>query len=163
MHLQVQLAVLTFCFAGNAGSRSAAVSPEMDRIGPDQSLGTWRTTSSAVRVDLADTLHDPYRLAVRARLIRTAQMDPEALAAEPEADSRPKSACCVPRSLPELCRCRVAELESVLEGPDRAETMDLIRWLIEQAAGGQHALAGASGVECRGQRLRLGGSSQWRA
>ena len=54
------------------------------------------------------------------------------MAAEPDAASTSDLDVRLHPRLPDLYRRKVAELERVLEGPDRAEAMDLIRSMIDR-------------------------------
>ena len=56
----------------------------------------------------------------------------DALAADPDVDLTPDLAVLLHPKLPDLYRRKVAELESVLSGPDREEAMELIRSMIDR-------------------------------
>ena len=77
---------------------------------------------------IEDGLYEP---SMKQRM-KSLQAERDALAAEPEASSTPDFDVLLHPRLPELYRRKVAELERVLEGPDRAEAMDLIRSMIDR-------------------------------
>ncbi|MCZ8102043.1 MAG: hypothetical protein O9972_29620 [Burkholderiales bacterium] len=77
---------------------------------------------------IEDGLYEP---SMKERM-KALQAEREALAAEPEVSSTPDLDVLLHPRLPELYRRKVAELERVLEGPDRAEAMELIRSMIER-------------------------------
>jgi site-specific DNA recombinase len=77
---------------------------------------------------IEDGLYEP---SMKDRM-KALQAEREALAAEPDTASTHDLDVLMHPRLPELYRRKVAELERVLEGPDRAEAMDLIRSMIDR-------------------------------